>query len=79
MIRSSQPKPHPPELPTWEAFDQAYAQGLAAIWAVKKGQLQKPPLRHSSLMGNPVSACLMKLMICSSVYLLFLMSVIFLG
>lgn len=36
----------------------------------------KPPLRHRSLIGKPDSACLMKPMICSSMNLLFLMSVI---
>jgi hypothetical protein len=38
----------------------------------------KPPLRHSSLIGMPASACLRKPMICSSVNLLFFMSVILL-
>ena len=42
------------------------------------GLVPKAPLRHSSLMGMPASACLMKPMICSSVNLLFFMSVILL-
>jgi hypothetical protein len=41
-----------------------------------EGGVAEPPLRHSSLIGTPASACLMNPMICSSVNLLFFVSVI---
>ena len=43
-----------------------------------EGGVAEIALWHSSLIGMPVSACLMNPMICSSVNLLFLMSVILL-
>lgn len=41
-----------------------------------EGRVAETAFRHSSFIGTPASACLMNPMICSSVGLLFLMSVI---
>ena len=65
------------QTPAEEVVSQIKKEGGEAVASYDSvAEWDSAPLRHSSLIGIPASACLRKPMICSSLYLLFFMSVI---